>query len=235
MNIFFLLQGLTYGLITTFVFVKGSVGIKGKCNDIVSYLKEKNIEYEDNITSCTVNERGDIIEFSYTIGYGEIIDENDLLEDYNSNFDKYLTSIKNLSNLKELYVGYYEQNSNHRVTLIKNLNLPNVKSLKKLTINEMILNQNILDELMLYNNLNEIVMDNVYFDTMENDKLFFSFDKLTNLSKLTLHFSHHRDNYTIETADIKFPKNLEQLSVKGLDIIQDNVDELSSITNLREL
>jgi len=58
-----ILKGLILGIFTiSTVYSQKYLEPKGKCAEIKSYLNDKNISYEDNINSCTVNDKDEIIE-----------------------------------------------------------------------------------------------------------------------------------------------------------------------------
>jgi len=154
--------------------------------------------------------------------------------------DGNLDDLKNNKKLTNLYIGYKDKTSYSGSYSPSKLNLSNVKSLKTLSIQEFVVGQNIMNELKNLTFLEELIMDNVYFKkTNIDNQLQAYFDKISNLSKLTINFAKDRDDYEDNEfkrlVDLKLPKNLKILTLKGFDITDSNIKVISSISSLKEL
>jgi len=150
-----------------------------------------------------------------------------------------LDNLKNNKKLTDLYIGYYDKNYYDGNYGPKKYNLSNIKSLKKFTVKYITVSQNEINELASLTFLEELNMKNLIFNTSIEKPLNLSFDKFSNLSKLTIDFGFSRtykdEEFELKTVDLKLPKTIKTLEFGGADITDENINTISSITNIKEL
>jgi len=261
-NLKLILKGLTLGMFTTSVVnAQSQVNAKGKCAEIKSYLNDKNISYDDNISSCVVNDKDEIIELSiqnqslseedvnkllsydsinklyYCIYYGEV--NYDDYEKYGPEFNVFPTNLKDLPNLNELYLHYYrkEQIAHTYTTIYTEKIKENVLKdleIKSLTLNGINFDSSTLKEINSLSNLESLSIINGNLSEVNLDDLKNN-NKLTELYIGYNDLNYYDGIYNPNKLNISNVKTLKKLTISHFFLDQNLVDELASLTFLEEL
>ncbi|OUM62718.1 carbohydrate-binding module family 18 protein [Piromyces sp. E2] len=212
---------------------------KGDCKEIKNYFIENGLD--NTIDKCVENNNGEVIEIKLSNDNLEQQDVEKILS-YNTitslDYEMYIsydasdslkkkqseipTIIYKLTNLKEL------------TSIKKNVISSLPKDLKKLGLHYINLSQDNINEIATLTSL-----ENLTFSRCEEfDKLDFSpIEKLDKISELKILFSYGRfySEHSLGKNILKYFKPLKALVLFGMQISQDNINEIGTLTNLEEL
>jgi len=234
MNLKSLLKKLSIVLLTSKV-------IANDCDDIQTFLKGENINYESTILDCEVDSNGKvnllgILDYDlndkiieYFLSYNTISNLYygifALNENSTNDFPKTIT---NLPNLEQLALSYMGQNSGIKGPVSSDI-LKVSKSLNHLTLGGIELSQSNIEAISELNNLEEL---NLIYCTYNN----INFDALENLSEITsLEIDGQRNNQLNEIPNFVFSlSKLKNLVISGHNIstISDKLANLKNIENI---
>jgi len=233
---------------------------KGDCKEIKNYFKEIELEYEENVFSCIENSNGELITLKLSNDDLEQKDIDKLLsyntitslyyQMYTGYYEeestiknrqrKFPSAISKLSNLKELYISYYEieewhtHSTYYTNSIEKNIisNLP--KDLRKLGLTDFSLTQDNINEMASLPNLENLILSNC---ENINDLDFSPFEKSEKITNLEIYFRSGRfySGHSVGKNIIKYFKHLKYLSLYEMEMSQDNINEIGTLTNLEKL
>ncbi|ORX88228.1 L domain-like protein [Anaeromyces robustus] len=219
------------------------------CKEIYSYLNGINERYDDNILDCVENERGEVIELRL---YGFCLSEEqintvishdslktiylDEITTYHSteydhlrtcgNLEYFPNAISKLKNLESvILLGF----SNYKKGDLKKI----PSSVKVLGLGDFVAPQYVIDDLSTLTNLEELQLLRTKIDKNSNT------ESLKNLNIKKLIVSNDDEymttKYYINPNFIKNLKKLETLIIEEYTFTQESMDEISKLTNLKEL
>jgi len=249
-------------ILFSFAFVESSIfdNDDEEENYIGDCLEIKKINKEYEIYECIENEKGKVTRLDIHIHSDELSEAEKLLTyetitdlsfriwnaDFFINKEKYkfpksITNLKNLKNLVldyDIYDYYCEKKRNcdteiyTEITLDRNYISSLSKTLEKLTLKHIDVNQNTIDEIATLNNLKDLSFESCFFS--KNIK----FNSLNNIKKISFmgdNNPHYFDksNYSKLPDTLYSMENLEELLISDEDIILS--EKIGNLKKLRVL
>ncbi|ORX55928.1 RNI-like protein [Piromyces finnis] len=239
MNIKSLLKGISLSFLISKVLAQSNKD----CEEIKSFLEEKNLVFDEAILSCNEDNTGkvttlQILDYDLSdeiiqklLSYKTITNLYYGIFNLNSdktNYSDFPISINSLPNLKELALSYKGVNDSDKGTIAMDV-LKVSKELKSLTLGGIEISQNNINEISALTNLEEL---NFVYCSYSN----INYDSLKSLNNLiALEMDGHSSYQLSEIPDFVFTlSKLKNLVITGHSI--STIDEkLASLQNLEYL
>ncbi|KAL6605572.1 L domain-like protein [Neocallimastix sp. 'constans'] len=211
--------------------------IKSISEDISCYKNDKGEVAKIEVRPESFNEKllnyKTITNITYTIDI-----ELDYEKSKEKIYNEFPESLLKFSNLKYLALNYhgYEEFHTHStyedLPIDKNYISRLPKTLEELTLSHIDLKQYNIDEIASLSNLKALNLfncniENVKFSSLENN----------NISELRIYYSSGKfyGYHLLEKNIFKYFKSLKKLSIDGVEISQDNINEIGTLTDIEEL
>ncbi|ORX84888.1 L domain-like protein [Anaeromyces robustus] len=148
----------------------------------------------------------------------------------NTDIELHFDKMKSLNKLSSLTISY--DNTGHIIN--KNI-FKAFKTIEKLILYNVKVSQDNIDDIKSLTHLKELYINKCIFDKKIN---FYSLKKFKELEVLDINYNYISNEYNEDTIkEIKFeaPKSLKKLYLDGINLSQENVKNITDITNLEEI